>query len=240
MYRVPDAKDPRYAIPATRSKPTTAIASAAPRLKRVLLRDYHSRGGVYSFSESRAFDEKASRRGGDWGHGSDGLVVAVDCLPRESLVVRLHENLAALIEGEFRLALEDQHDLHVAHVPALGAQALSRLRQVHPLRLLERRDEGGCGPARFEQVVRHRVDLGLDEIGTAGPSPFNFSAATPARQEAVRRSESTFASSARIWSSRAWVAGFGGSRRGRPPRTTPPRARRRATGCREARTRSAP
>src|SRR5256712_1915891 len=152
----------------------------------------------------------ASRRGGDRGHRSDGLVDAVDGLPRESLVVRLHENLAALIEGEFRLALEDQHDLHVAHVPALGAQALSGLRQVHPLRLLERRNEGGCGPARFEQVVRHRVDLGLDEIGTAGPSPFNFSAATPARQEAVRRSESTFASSARIWSSRAWVAGFGG------------------------------
>src|SRR2546422_11430852 len=69
MYRVPDAKDPRYAIPATRSKPTTAIASAAPRLKRVLLRDYHSRGGVYSFSESRAFDDDSvtPRRGsGPW------------------------------------------------------------------------------------------------------------------------------------------------------------------------------
>src|SRR2546428_14032099 len=45
-----------YAIPATRSKPTTAIASAARRLKRLLLRDYHSRGGVYSFSESPAFN----------------------------------------------------------------------------------------------------------------------------------------------------------------------------------------
>src|SRR2546428_3777664 len=53
---VPDAKEPRYAIPATRSKPTTAIASAARRLKRLLLRDYHSRGGVYSFSESPAFN----------------------------------------------------------------------------------------------------------------------------------------------------------------------------------------
>src|SRR2546426_1964652 len=213
MYRVPDAKDPRYAIPATRSKPTTAIASAAPRLKRVLLRDYHSRGGVYSFSESRAFDEKASRRGGDRGHGSDGLVDAVDGLPRESLVVRLHEDLAALIQGEFRLALKDQHDLHVAHVPALGAQALGGLRQVHPLRLLERRNESRRGPARFEQVVRHWADLGLGGTGTADPSPFNFSAATPARQEVVRRSESIFASSARIWSSRAWVAGFGGPSR---------------------------
>src|SRR2546427_4630237 len=56
MYRVPDAEEPRYAIPATRSKPTTAIASAARRLKRVLLRDYHSPGGVYSFSESPAFN----------------------------------------------------------------------------------------------------------------------------------------------------------------------------------------
>src|SRR2546428_13557331 len=67
---VPDAKEPRYAIPATRSKPTTAIASAARRLKRVLLRDYHSRGGVYSFSESRAFnsDSVTPRRGsGAWG-----------------------------------------------------------------------------------------------------------------------------------------------------------------------------
>src|SRR2546428_5399609 len=66
---VPDAKDPRYAIPATRSKPTTAIASAARRLKRVLLRDYHSRGGVYSFSESPAFntDSVTPRRGsGPW------------------------------------------------------------------------------------------------------------------------------------------------------------------------------
>src|SRR3989454_11739611 len=103
MYRVPDAKDPRYAIPATRSKPTTAIASAAPRLKRVLLRDYHSRGGVYSFSESRAFDEKASRRGGDRGHGSDGLGDAGDGLPREALVVRLPPELAALTQGEVRL-----------------------------------------------------------------------------------------------------------------------------------------
>src|SRR2546428_13881945 len=62
---VPDAKEPRYAIPATRSKPTTAIASAARRLKRVLLRDYHSRGGVYSFSESPAFnsDSVTPRRG---------------------------------------------------------------------------------------------------------------------------------------------------------------------------------
>src|SRR5437867_8672608 len=213
MEGVPDAEEPRYAIPATSSKPTTAIASAARRLKRVLLRDYHSRGGVYSFSESPAFNTGMSRRGGDRGHRSDGLVDAVDGLPRESLVVRLHEDLAALIEGEFRLALEDQHDLHVAHVPALGAQALSGLRQVHPLRLLERRDEGGCGPARFEQVVRHRADLALGGTGTADPSPFNFSAATPARQEAVRRSESTFASSARIWSSRAWVAGFGGPSR---------------------------
>src|SRR3989442_5571481 len=69
MERVPDAKDPRYAIPATRSKPTTAIASAARRLKRVLLRDYHSRGGAYSFSESRAFDDDSvtPRRGsGAW------------------------------------------------------------------------------------------------------------------------------------------------------------------------------
>src|SRR2546427_13267271 len=105
MYRVPDAKDPRYAIPATRSKPTTAIASAAPRLKRVLLRDYHSRGGVYSFSESRAFDEKASRRGGDRGHGSDGLVDAGDALPRESPVGRRPEELAALLPGELRVAL---------------------------------------------------------------------------------------------------------------------------------------
>src|SRR2546430_11028575 len=103
MYRVPDAKDPRYAIPATRSKPTTAIASAAPRLKRVLLRGYHSRGGVYSFSESRAFDEKASRRGGDRGHGSDGLVGAGDVLPRESLFLPLHPELAALIHGEVRV-----------------------------------------------------------------------------------------------------------------------------------------
>src|SRR2546425_3287161 len=213
MYRVPDAKQPKYAIPATRSKPTTAIASAARRLKRVLLRDYHSRGGVYSFSEAPAFDETASRRGGDRGHGSDGLVDAVDRLPRESLVVRLHEDLAALVEGEFRLAFEDQHDLHVAHMPALGPQALGGRREVHPLRLLERRDEGGRRPARFEQVVRHRADLGLEGTGTADPSPFNFSAATPARQEAMRRSESIFASSARIWSSRAWVAGFGGPSR---------------------------
>src|SRR2546425_8313596 len=67
----------------------------------------------------------ASRRGGDRGHRSDGLVDAGGGLPREALVVRLSENLAALLEGEFRLALEDQHDPHVAHVPPLGAQALS-------------------------------------------------------------------------------------------------------------------
>src|SRR5438128_6596910 len=169
-------------------------------------------GYIASRNLPRSIPE-ASRRGGDRGHRSDGLVDAVDGLPRESLVVRLHEDLAALIEGEFRLALEDQHDLHVAHVPALGAQALGGLRQVHPLRLLEGRNESRRGPARFEQIVRHRTDLGLGGTGTADPSPFKFSAATPARQEVVRRSESIFASSARIWSSRAWVAGFGGPSR---------------------------
>src|SRR2546427_10392191 len=102
MYRVPDAKDPRYAIPATRSKPTTAIARAAPRLKRVLLRDYHSRGGGYGFSESRAFDEKASRRGGGRGHGADGLVDAGDGVARGPLVVRLHQDRAGALQVGFR------------------------------------------------------------------------------------------------------------------------------------------
>src|SRR2546428_6778492 len=60
----------------------------------------------------------ASRRGGDRGHRSDGLVDAVDGLPRESLVGRLPENLAALLEGEFPLVPPDQPGRHVAPLPA--------------------------------------------------------------------------------------------------------------------------
>src|SRR2546422_4228918 len=76
-------------------------------------------GYIASRNLPRSIPE-ASRRGGDRGHRSDGLVDAVDGPPRQALVVRLHQNLAALLDGEFRLALQDHDELHVAYLPTPG------------------------------------------------------------------------------------------------------------------------
>src|SRR3989442_14711380 len=62
-------------------------------------------GYIASRNLPRSIPE-ASRRGGDRGHPSDGFVDAGDGLPRGSLVLRLHEDLAALIEGEVRARLD--------------------------------------------------------------------------------------------------------------------------------------
>src|SRR2546428_9543612 len=65
-------------------------------------------GYIASRNLPRSIPE-ASRRGGDRGHRSDGLVDAVDRPPRESPVPPPPENPSALIEGEVPLAPPGHH-----------------------------------------------------------------------------------------------------------------------------------
>src|SRR5712692_1750235 len=151
-----------------RSKPVTDMAntvrgligSSSPTIIR-------GEGYIDSRNFPRSIT-RASRRG-ERRNGADGSVHPVDRLSRQLLVIRLHEDLAALVQGEFRLPFEDEHDFHVAHPPAAAPKALGGLRQVHPPRLLQRGNERGCGATWFQQVVAHVAVPGLEETCGAGP-----------------------------------------------------------------------
>src|SRR6266568_1207736 len=67
---------------------------------------------------------KSSRRGHRRGH-PERLVYVVDRLARTALVVRLDEDLSALVQGQLRLAFEDEHHLDVADTPARPPQPRS-------------------------------------------------------------------------------------------------------------------
>src|SRR5206468_7063938 len=123
------------------------------------------------YIDSRDFPRSITRvsSDGEWRDRTDRSVHAVDRFSRKPLVVRLHEDLAALVQGEFRLAFEDEHDLHVADPPAAAPQAIGGLRQVHPPRLLQCRDERGCGATGFQEVVAHASVPGLEGTRAAGP-----------------------------------------------------------------------
>src|SRR2546428_3961693 len=95
--------------------------------------------------------------------------------------------------------------------PAPAPQALGGLRRVHPPRLLQRGDEGGGCATRLQQVVAHRAVLGGS--GAGGPLALIFSDTSFERQDITSPGRSSFVSSARIWSKRAWVEGRGGPRR---------------------------
>src|SRR5881628_1747826 len=124
---VPDVTEPKNASPAMRSKPVTAMANTV----RGLI-GYSSptiiRGEGYI--DSRNFPRSITRasRGGKRRDEADRSVHAVDRFSRQLLIIRLCENLAALVQGEFRLAFEDEHDFHVADAPAAAPQAFGGLR----------------------------------------------------------------------------------------------------------------
>src|SRR2546425_358738 len=169
------------------------------------------RGEGYIRSRNFPHSITGASCGGDWRDEADRSVDAVDRFSSQPLIVRLREDLAALVQGEFRLSFEDEHDFHVADPPAAAPQALGGFRQVQPPRLLQRGDERGGRATRLQQVVAHPAVLGGS--GAGGPLALNFSAASLARQDGTRLGRSSFVSSARIWSNRAWVDGRGGPRR---------------------------
>src|SRR5205807_10543586 len=92
-------------------------------------------------------------------------------------------------------------------------KSLGRRTEIDASRLLQRRDEGRRGAARFQQVVRHAAVLIPAGTRRAGPSALTLSATTPLRLEATSRSRSSLASSPWIRSRRAWVDGRGGPSR---------------------------
>src|SRR2546425_3978360 len=155
---------------------------------------------------------KISRRGHRCGH-PERLVHVVDRLARTALVVRLDEDLSALVQGQLGLAFEDEHHLDVADAPARPPQPFRGPRKVHARRLLEGRDERRGGATRFEQVVGHWAVSAGAGSDPGARSALNLSGWTPSRHSATSRSMGRFASSSRIWSSRACVAGRGGPRR---------------------------
>src|SRR5207249_9938208 len=112
--------------------------------------------------------------------------------------VPLDENLATCVHGALRVVAEDQHHCRAVDDPALQTKSLGCGAEIDASRLLQRRDEGRRGAARFQQVVRHAAVL--IRVGTrrAGPSALNLSATTPLRLEATSRSRSSLASSPRI------------------------------------------
>src|SRR6266571_762689 len=193
-----------------RSRPVIAMANTV----RDLIGSFSPtiiRGEGYI--DSRNFPRSITRAscGGKRRDETDRLVHAVDRFSRQLLIIRLDENLAALVQGEFRLAFEDEHDFHVAHPPAEAPQAFRGLCQVHPPRLLQRGDERGRGATRLQQVVAHPAVLEWSCGG--GPLALNLSDTSFERQDDTRPGKSSFVSSARIWSKRAWVEGRGGPRR---------------------------
>src|SRR5437667_4223673 len=165
------------------------------------------------YIDSRNFPGSITRAscGGDWRDEADRSVHAVDRFSRQPLIIRLREDLAALVQGEFRLSFEDEHDFHIADPPAAAPQALGGLRQVQPPRLLQRGDERGGRSTRLQQVVAHPAVLGGS--GAGGPLALNFSDTSFERQDDTSPGRSSFVSSARIWSKRAWVEGRGGPSR---------------------------
>src|SRR2546427_5545267 len=98
------------------SKPVTAMANTV----RGLIGSSSAtiiRGEGYI--DSRNFPRSITRaiRRGQWGDRLDRSVHPVDRFARRLLVVRLREDLAALVQGELRLAFEDEHHLYVGDPP---------------------------------------------------------------------------------------------------------------------------
>src|SRR5207244_11899198 len=85
------------------------------------------------YIDTRNFPRSITRalHRGEWGDRPDRSVHPVDRFARGLLVVRLHEDLAALVQGELRLAFEDQHHLHVADAPAASPQPFCGLGELH-------------------------------------------------------------------------------------------------------------
>src|SRR5881409_4015829 len=211
-YTVPELTELKNGSPAMRSKPVTAMANT---VRGLIGSSFATIIRGEGYIDSRNFPRSITRalRRGEWGDRLDRSVHPVDRFARGLLVVRLHEDLAALVQGEFRLAFEDEHDLHVADPPAAAPQAIGGLRQVHPPRLLQCRDERGCGATGFQEVVAHASVPGLEGTRAAGPLDLNFSDTSLERQDDTSPGRSSFVSSVRIWSKRAWVEGRGGPRR---------------------------
>src|SRR3989442_9400327 len=144
-YTVPEITELKTASPAMRSKPVTAMANTV----RGLIGSSSAtiiRGEGYI--DSRNFPRSITRaiRRGQWGDRLDRSVHPVDRFARGLLVVRLREDLAALVQSELRLAFEDKHHLYVADAPAATPQPFSGLGEIHAPRLLQGRDESRRGP----------------------------------------------------------------------------------------------
>src|SRR5437879_2791911 len=141
-YSVPDVTEPRNANPAMRSKPVTAMANTV----RGLIGSSSAtiiRGEGYI--DSRNFPRSITRalRPSEWSDRPDRSVDSVDRFASCLLVVRLHEDLAALVQREFRLAFEDEHHLHVADAPAAAPQPFRGPGRVHPPRLPQAPEDTG-------------------------------------------------------------------------------------------------
>src|SRR2546428_9779636 len=95
--------------------------------------------------------------------------------------------------------------------PAPAPRPPGGLRGAAPPRLPQRGNERGGRATRLQQVVAHPAILGGS--GAGGPLALNFSDASFERQDDTSPGRSSFVSSARIWSKRAWVEGRGGPRR---------------------------
>src|SRR6266508_5416403 len=135
ILMVPVAYVPSDATATIASSAATARANARRGLTAVLLRMMILRAG---YIDSRCLSTsitKTSRLGHRRSH-PERLVHVVNRLPRTALVVRLDEDLSALVQGQLGLAFEDEHHLDVADAPTRPPQPFRCAGKVHARRLL--------------------------------------------------------------------------------------------------------